>query len=38
MIITESVKKLIEYVREGEHCSVPFIIIVDNSIRIELFT
>lgn len=38
MMIVESVKKLMEYVREGEYCSCPFIISVDNTIRIALFT
>lgn len=38
MMIVESVKKLMEYVREGECCSCPFIVSVDNTIRIALFT
>lgn len=38
MMIVESVKKLMEYVREGEYCSCPFIVSVDNTIRIALFT
>lgn len=38
MIIVESVNKLMEYVREGEYCSCPFIISAGNSIRIALFT
>ena len=38
MVIVESVKKLREYVREGEYCSCPFIVFVDNSIKIALFT
>ena len=38
MIIVESVKKLMEYVREGEYCSCPFIVFVDGSINVALFT
>ena len=38
MMIFVSVKKLMEYVREGEYCSCPFIVSVDNTIRIALFT
>lgn len=38
MMIVDSVKRLMEYVREGEYCSCPFIVSVDNSIRIALFT
>lgn len=38
MMIVDSVKRLMEYVREGEYCSCPFIVSVDNSIGIALFT
>jgi len=38
MMIVESVKRLMKYVREGEYCSCPFITCVDNSIRITVFT
>ncbi len=37
-MIVETIKKLMEYVREGEYCSCPFIVSVDNTIRIALFT
>lgn len=38
MKIHESVKKLLEYVREGEECSYPFIISMNHSMKIALFT
>lgn len=38
MKIHESVKKLLEYVREGEECSCPFIISMNHSMKIALFT
>ena len=38
MMIIESVKKLMEYVREGEYCSCPFIVSVDGTTKIALFT
>ena len=38
MVIVESVKQLMDYVREGEYYSCPFIVFVDNSIKIALFT
>ena len=38
MTIVESVKKLMGYVREGECSSCPFLVSVNNSIRIAVFT
>ena len=38
MMVSDSVKKMMEYVREGEWCSCPFIVPGNNSIDLAMFT